>query len=134
MAVKFVTRLIACPVGRKEGRRIWELQYPFVVEIDGVQIVVPEGFQTDYASVPRLPVTYALFGDSAHEAAVVHDYGYRTGAVPDADKAAVDLWFKEIMDCLNEPPWAWRRWLMYKAVCLFANGCWKKKDVMARLV
>ena len=133
MAVRFITHLIVCPVGRKDGRRIWQLMEPFVVDIDGTVITVPVGFQTDYASVPRLPVTYALFGDAAHDAATIHDYGYRKGAVPDVPKAEVDLWFKKIMDCLGEPPWAWRRWLMYKAVCLFANGCWKKNEVMVRL-
>ena len=133
MEVRFVTKLVACPVGRSCGRRIWELKMPFVVHIGDTEIVVPAGFQTDYASVPRLPVTYALFGDSGHEGATIHDYGYRIGAVPDVPKAEVDLWFKAIMDCLGEPPWAWRRWLMYKAVCWFANGCWKKNEVMARL-
>ena len=133
MAVRFITRLIACPVGRKDGRRIWELQYPFVVEIDGVQVVVPEGFQTDYASVPRLPITYALFGDTAHEAGSLHDYLYRAGAVPNVPKKTADRWFMDVMDYLNEPPGRIRRWIMYKAVCWFANSCWKKKDVMARL-
>lgn len=37
---------------------------------------VPVGFYTDFASVPRLGVLYALLGDRAHEPAVVHDWLY----------------------------------------------------------
>ena len=40
-------------------------------------ITVPTGFFTDFASVPRMPFVFLLFGDVAHEAAVIHDYLYR---------------------------------------------------------
>jgi hypothetical protein len=40
---------------------------------------VPKGFVTDFASVPRLPFAYMLFGDTAHRAAVIHDYLYSLG-------------------------------------------------------
>ena len=40
-------------------------------------ITVPTGFLTDFASVPRMPFVFLLFGDVAHEAAVIHDYLYK---------------------------------------------------------
>ena len=66
---KFVTVLVA------EKRDInWALHEPliFVSDILGT-ILVPEGYSTDFASVPRLPFIYALFGDTAHASSVIHD-------------------------------------------------------------
>ncbi len=37
---------------------------------------VPVGFYTDFASVPRLGIVYAMLGDRAHQPAVVHDWLY----------------------------------------------------------
>jgi len=39
---------------------------------------VPSGFITDFASVPRVPIAYTLFGNKAHHESVIHDYLYRT--------------------------------------------------------
>lgn len=50
---------------------------------------VPEAFETDLASVPRLPLMYLLCGNTADEAAVIHDYLYTTGLVPRAQADAV---------------------------------------------
>lgn len=41
------------------------------------EIVIPRGFVTDLASVPRLPILYWFWGNRADGAAVVHDYLYR---------------------------------------------------------
>jgi hypothetical protein len=41
-----------------------------------VLIYIPKGFETDYASVPRVPVVYWLVGRLGDPAAVVHDYLY----------------------------------------------------------
>jgi hypothetical protein len=41
------------------------------------EIAIPNGFVTDFASVPRLPILYWLWGNRADRAAVVHDYLYR---------------------------------------------------------
>jgi len=40
-------------------------------------VTVPAGFYTDWASVPRLPWVYMKYGNTGHEAALVHDYLYR---------------------------------------------------------
>lgn len=62
-----------------DGR--WELQQSLLYQSDDREIgvvVVPIGFETDFASVPRLPLMFWLLGDRARKAAVVHDYLYRT--------------------------------------------------------
>lgn len=40
-------------------------------------IVVPRCFETDLASVPRLPIIYSLWGNRCHREAVLHDFMYR---------------------------------------------------------
>lgn len=84
----------------------------FVVEIDEVAMPVPAGFVTDWSSVPRLPVIYALFGGRAKKAAVVHDYLYQTGA----EREYADSVFLAAMREQHLP--AWRRALMWAAVRL----------------
>ncbi len=44
-------------------------------------ITVPALFFTDFASVPRIGIIYAMLGDCAHEPAVVHDFCYYTGTL-----------------------------------------------------
>jgi len=53
--------------------------HPFRYQSDiaGQIFTVPIGFYTDFASIPRLfPLIYALFGDTVHEPAVIHDWLY----------------------------------------------------------
>jgi len=72
---------------------------------------VPKGFHTDFASVPRAPVAYWLVGNTAHKPAVVHDWLYRTGAVP---RDLADAVFCEAMQAVGII--AWRRYAMYLGV------------------
>ncbi len=104
----------------------WVLLSDFVYQSDIVQdpIIVPAGFETDFASVPRVPLAYLLCGDVAHEAAVIHDYLYRTGKSP---KSFADDVFLEAMGVQGIA--AWRRWPMYLAVCWFGGRAYKGKDV-----
>lgn len=61
--------------------------------------LVPAGFETDLASVPRLPFVYWLFGGRGKRAAVVHDYLYAEGMRLKLieDRAEADSLFLEIM-------------------------------------
>jgi hypothetical protein len=54
----------------------------FYVSLEGVEVVVPEGFETDLASVPRLPIVYMAVGGRGHKAAVLHDWLYSTCMFP----------------------------------------------------
>lgn len=55
----------------------------------GELLAVPEGFETDFATVPRLPLAYMLTGGKASAAAVVHDWLYSTRKHPRAVADAV---------------------------------------------
>jgi len=95
----------------------WMVMSPLVFRTDYDQIVtVPKGFVTDFASVPRLPLIFTLFGDTAHAAAVVHDYLYSETNFP---RAAADSIFLSAMKAKNVA--AWRSFPMYLGVRLFGG-------------
>jgi hypothetical protein len=63
----------------RAGRSLWALERPLTYRVrPGETITVPAGFVTDLASVPRpLWVLYPPDGPWA-QAAIVHDYEYKT--------------------------------------------------------
>jgi hypothetical protein len=71
---------------------LWVINSVFRYKSDllgGAIITVPIGFRTNFASVPRLPLAYLLFGGVANKAAVVHDYLYSTGKISRSKADAV---------------------------------------------
>lgn len=104
---------------RADGRGMWELCKPLAYrsEIAASVIIVPAGFQTDFASVPRVPVAYWLTGDTAHPPAVVHDWLYSTG---EFQRQKADAILLEAMAADGVP--AWRRYVMYLAVRAFGGS------------
>jgi hypothetical protein len=74
---KFLSRLTVTEIDDK----VFAVHEPFSYSSDllAAQINVPVGFYTDFASVPRLGIIYAILGDCAHEPAVIHDWLYYTG-------------------------------------------------------
>lgn len=107
---------------KKLTETTWALLAPLTYASDLVEdaIVVPKGFQTDFASVPRVPIAFWLTGDTAHEAAVVHDWCYQRHLTK-TRKEADDI-FYEAMSAMEIP--AWRRQIMYRAVRLAGGGAW----------
>jgi hypothetical protein len=117
----FVTPLIVEAIG--EGR--WRLHEGFIYVIGdyktGTQLVIPAGFDTDFASIPRvfwnvLP-PYGKYG----KAAVVHDYLYREQ--PGTRKDADDV-FLEAMGVLGVSKET--KNIMYSAVRAFGGSSWDK--------
>lgn len=102
----------------------WELVHPLVYRsiVAKETFVVPVGFRTDFASVPRLPFAFVLFGDVAQEAAVVHDFLYSTRAV--SRKMADDV-LVEAMGITGVA--AWRRAPMWLGVRMFGGSHWEDK-------
>lgn len=129
MEAKFLTQLYAKHLGKKW----WQLTRPLIYysEIAGLTIIAPKGFVTDFASVPRFPVAYWLFGSKANAPAVIHDRLYRFGDVP---RILADRIFNEAMKV--DGKWVTTRWPMTGAVmscgwasyktlpgCLDFRGC-----------
>jgi hypothetical protein len=112
---EFKTHLVVELIDDERG--LWRLLSPLVYLSDMIgNVVVPTNFETDFASVPRIPVAYFLAGDTARWAAVVHDYLYGEKAYP---RAKCDDVFLEAMTA-SGVPW-WRRRIMHAAVRIFGG-------------
>ncbi len=110
----------------KSGRRTYLLSKPLRVKLSNgikIKVEVPAGFETDFASIPRL--LWPLFPPDGPwlEASIVHDYCYRE-QVP-FSRFFADALFRELMR-QYEVPW-WRRILFFWAVRLFGWIWWKKQ-------
>lgn len=101
---------------------LWAVYVPIETEVLGVKIEIPKGFITDFATVPRLPVVYLLFGNCIYFSAVVHDFLY-TNHITTRLKA--DKVFLKLMENENVPEW--RHHLMYAAVRVWGWWFWDKQ-------
>lgn len=115
----FETKMIV----EKLGRNRWRLAEALVYrsELAGV-IMVPAGFVTDFASVPRVPLIFSTFGNRGHGAAVIHDWLYQSQPLG-ATKEYADLVFKEALQA--EGIRLWRAWCMWKAVHHRGHEAWR---------
>lgn len=110
----FLTRCaLECASDQDDGK--WVLVRPLIYcsDVANQTFVVPAGFQTDLASVPRLPVIYLLTGDTSSAAAVVHDWLYSSHVVT---RELADAVLREASQVIGVP--GWRRWLMWAGVRL----------------
>jgi hypothetical protein len=88
-------------------------------------------FYTDFASVPRVPVFYELWGNRAHREAVLHDYLYRIDSIPVVTKSQADSLFLEAMKSTGKS-W-YLRYPMYYGVVLAGGGAYHKRKVRDKL-
>lgn len=111
---------------RQISKHRWLLLRPLRYEHDGKLYVIPRGFITDFASVPRLPLVYSMAGDTGHRAAVLHDWLYR---VQICSRARADRLFRIALQDDGEP--AWRAWMMWAGVRAGGFFVWRKyeKDI-----
>ncbi|CAG4905923.1 DUF1353 domain-containing protein [Paraburkholderia saeva] len=117
----FLTRLaMENATGLDDGR--WVLTAPLIYQSDvaGTTFTVPVGFETDLASVPRIPLAYWLAGGTSNEASVVHDFLYTTRPVA---RVLADAVLKEASAVTGVP--AWRRWLMWIGVRIGGGSHWR---------
>lgn len=99
------------------------IDHPFRYESDVAMqlITVPIGFYTDFASIPRLGIVYAMLGDRAHEPAVIHDFLYATAIT--TRKMADDVLF-EAMSTMHLP--FWQRLPIYWGVRIGGWHAWNQ--------
>ncbi len=109
----------------REGRQLFmllnEVRYESAV-LGGV-LVVPEGFITDLASVPRRPLEWWLAGGRGNEAAVLHDWLYtaHTFDGKPVTRSQADAVLSEAI-AVDEPEAP--GWLMWLAVRVGGAGSW----------
>lgn len=71
----------------------YRLLQDLVFQIGDDTYVVPAGFETDFDSVPRLPIVYWIFNERAKEEAVLHDFLYHIKY----DRRKADIVFNQAM-------------------------------------
>lgn len=110
------TDLIIASMGEtnKYGRAIYTLYQSFTYRTATVLIVIPKGFRTDFASVPRLFWRIIPPAGSYNKATVVHDYLYQSRQ---CSRCLADAIFREAMTELGVG--FVRLWLMWFAVRCF---------------
>lgn len=125
------------------GRRL-KLDKDFSVEAwigkQWLEITVPAGFVTDFASIPRLFWRILPPWGSYNRAAVVHDFLYHTHYTTRAEADLIFLWLMKELDELRDEQeakqqrklrrvrrWARkrRRQIMYRAVRWFGGRSWR---------
>ncbi len=87
-------------------------------------LVVPEGFITDFASVPRWPLVFLVAGGRADEAAVLHDMLYTTRRYP---LLIADAAFREAVVSLGYSPLLAE--LMFAGVRALGTYTWAAPNV-----
>lgn len=110
----------------RSGRQLYALEYPVHYESDILRgdVVVPAGYVTDLASVPKLPLAWLLAGGTGAEAAVIHDFLYtvHTHAGLPITRKTADAVFREAIGAsedTNAPAG-----LMWLAVRIGGGGSW----------
>ena len=117
----------------KDDDCIWVIDHPleYYCLILDKKIVIPEGFETDLASVPRVPFIYMFWGSKAHREAVLHDYLYRIDAIPKVTFSKANDIFLEAMEARGKPVYV--RYPMYWGVKFGGKISYHKKYVNDKL-
>ena len=126
---KFLTEL---EVSLKDDDKIWILTALLIYQSDLLgTIAVPTGFETDFASVPRVPFVFESFGDRAHRESVIHDYLYRIDSIPIAKRRKADRVFLEAMKVRGKGFFV--RGFMFLGVVIGGFGSYHKRKVGDKL-
>lgn len=98
------------------GREVKLLKEFRVVTPLGEIVEIPDGFVTDFASVPRFFWRVIPPWGDYSPAAVIHDYLYASGKIDDRKikRSEADDTFYAVMKQLGVS--RWKSWLMHKAV------------------
>lgn len=91
-------------------------------EIIGL-VTVRAGFDTDFASIPRLLRWVITGSDNTKPGAVVHDYLYRHKP-KGIDRKTADKVFLEVMRDSSKPEWQVSRWKASMAYAGVRIGGW----------
>lgn len=108
---------------------LWKIENSFEYYLDkdaSCKVIIPKGFETDFASVPRL--FWIFFPPSSGkyvQAAVIHDYLYEGGYVFKYGEAMTvsykeaDEIFLEAMTVLGTP--TWQKYPIFYAVRFYSS-------------
>jgi len=94
----FLDNIHSEDIGYFEKRLVRELIEPLIWVHDNLRCELPVGFQSDGASVPRVPFIYDAWGDKCHREAFTHDFGYRKDSYIIVVKSVeINMWCDGLM-------------------------------------
>ena len=125
---------------REKADGIFELLRPLyatiVIDNEVYECVVPIGFLTDFASVPRVPFAYMLFGGKYNKTGTLHDALYSNfhkieiahatsrELMPITRLLADNILYRSLID---EGASRFTAWSMYQGVKVFGGAFFKRK-------
>jgi len=118
---------------KQNSDSVWIYKEPFKAYSKVLQcwFEIPEGFETDFASVPRVPIVYLVWGGRAHREAGIHDFLYRKNSTPIVTFSQANNVFREAMICRKKPSYI--IYPMYWGVCIGGYPSYHKKLVEDKL-
>lgn len=129
----FISNLCLMEIGESNGRSVYSLLKALKYsDKNNRMIMVPKGFQTDLASVPRLPIVYGIWGDRAHREAVLHDYLFRVDSDPVCSFMEANDLFLEAMESRGVRKMI--SYPMYAAVCAAGYSSFHRYTVNSQII
>ena len=116
-------------VPTKSEWKTWVLESQAIFRHEGTTIIVPEGFMTDFASIPFLFRWWQTGGTGPQRiAAYFHDYLYAEQSK--LNRRQADLVFRLVMGAATNDKWrhAFRRWAMYLALRVGGFLAWRSNQ------
>jgi len=113
---------------------VWKLREPLAYYSKTINqiIIIPAGFQTDFSSVPRIPIIYFFYGNRAHREGVLHDYLYRIDSKPVVTEHIANTIYLEAMKSRSK---SWFiRYSIYLGVWIGGFTAYHKRLVNAKLI
>lgn len=110
----------------------WQLTAPLKYKsLRFGEILVPGGFETDLASVPRVPIIYELWGSRVHREAVLHDFVYCHDSIPHLTFCDANSLFLEAMESRGV---AWHiRYPIYYGVTICGLPFFGKRSYLSKI-
>ena len=116
--------------GGKRFRLHYDFRYYW--KWGGIEVCVPAGFETDFASIPRIFRNIIPKLGRWNKAAVLHDWIYQNHIVKKTpqisfifNRLQADIMFRDAMRDLGVVKW--KRGLMYLAVRLGGQMAWRRR-------
>ena len=92
------------------GTRKWEVAEDFHFELEGINFMIPAGFEFDGASVPKFLATFLSPVGVLLMGGLVHDYGYKYATLLKNDGTTIGYKNQAYMDKL------------FRDICIEVNG------------
>ena len=128
---RFPAKLNVSPA-EKMGMWVLNSQFTYILTEKWIKknlwlIVVPAGFKTNFASVPRIFRNIIQQWGKHGNAAIIHDYLYTKDCKPSVRRKIADQIFLEAMKYSKVG--FFKRQLMYRSVRIFGEMNWKKEGL-----